>query len=62
MERVTWGDLAEFIKKQNISESNNTPVLIYNAETGDEYTCSILTFENNVNTLVINHEILKIEK
>lgn len=58
---MKWIDLFEFLNEQANNINNigkfdwNSPVIIHDAETGDEYNCDTYTFDNRL-TLTINME------
>ena len=65
--KMTWLDLYNFLHSQahnfrNLGNFNwGAPVIVHDAETGDEYTCDTYTFDNKL-TLTINMDSVFLEK
>lgn len=59
MSSITWKELKDFLNN-NLDDTSiwwNKPVMLHNIETGDEYTCDTLVFEDrNRLVLVINND------
>lgn len=64
---MTWLDLYRFLgdqanKVKNIGNFDwNSPVIVHNAETGEEYECDTYIFDNKL-TLTINMDSIFLEK
>jgi hypothetical protein len=67
MKQMTWLDLYSYLYNQannieNIGKFDwNTPVLIHDAETGNEYDCDTYIFDDKM-TLTINMDSIFAEK
>lgn len=67
MNKMTWLDLYNYLHAQANGLDNlgkfdwNSPVVIHDAETGDEFLCDTYEFDNKL-TLTINMESIFLEK
>jgi len=67
MNKMSWLDLYNFLHSQANKSENigrfewNSPVVIHDAETGDEYDCDTYVFDNKL-TLTINMDSVFLEK
>jgi hypothetical protein len=67
MNKMTWLDLYNFLhdqanKIENVGKFQwDTPVIIHDAETGDEFNCDTYIFDDKL-TLTINMDSVFLEK